>query len=700
MTVQMREVLGRPVQYLKGVGPQRARLLHRLEIFTLQDLVLHYPRAWENREETPPGRVPENAPLVLKGRVDATMQRRAGPHLELFIAKLKVPEHGAVDAVWFKRPSRRYDIFARLKREITKGVDLWVVGRGDPELLKIRRISVTEYYLADDPKAALHINPLVPIYPATEGLPERLLREIIASALDEAVPAMREVLPEPVMRRRELLTLPQAIRGIHRPRSAPELEEARRRLAYEELLLLELAWTLKHRQIRAVTKGYSYEIKRSLLSPFRAQLGFELTHAQKRVINEIFDDMRQPHPMTRLLQGDVGSGKTVVSIAALLLAVENGHQGAFMAPTEILAEQHHWTFGGFLKDLPIRVALLTSRVHKKQRERLLARIHAGEVDIVLGTHALLEEDVKFRDLRLTVIDEQHRFGVRQRTTLRQKGPPMDLLMMTATPIPRTLSLALYGDLDVSTLDEMPPGRVPAKTHHASEEEAFEFARAAVKAGHQVYIVYPIIQESSNLDLKAAIAEFERLRGGAFKDVRVALVHGRLPSSKKVRVMEEFAAGKWDVLVATPVIEVGVDVVNATVMVVQNADRFGLASLHQLRGRIGRGKDQSHCFLVAEPKTPESRRRIAILCETSDGFRIGEEDLKIRGPGEALGVAQHGELSLRAADLSRDANLLAAARSDAVDLLTGDPDLTRPEHNALRELLLDRYQKRWQSIDLA
>jgi len=695
-----RGILGKPVQFLKGVGPKRAQLLERLDIKTVGDLLCHLPRHWEDRKPTPPGRVPDDAPLVLRGKVEDTLQQRAGPHLSLFIAKLQVPGHGAVDGVWFKRPSRRYDVFQTLKKELTRGSEVWVVGRGEPGLLKIQRVNVAEHYRAGDPKTTRHVDGLIPIYPTTEGLPERRLREIILTALEESLPALRDVIPEKLLRRRELLAYLQAMVGIHRPRSSAELEESRRRLAYEELLLLELAWTIKHRQIRQVSKGFSYEVKRSLLSPFRARLGFQLTQAQKRVIREIFDDMRRPFPMTRLLQGDVGSGKTVVALAALLLAVENGFQGAFMAPTEILADQHFWTFKKFLRDLPVRFELLTSRVPKRQRERTLARAAAGELDFVIGTHAVLEGDVRFKDLRLAVVDEQHRFGVRQRTTLRQKGPPMDFLLMTATPIPRTLSLALYGDLDVSTLDEMPPGRTAAKTHHASEEEAFAFARAQAAAGHQTYIVYPIIQESSSLDLKAALAEFERLSGGVFKDLRVGIIHGRLSGDKKVRAMEAFSSGETDVLVATPVVEVGMDVPNATGMIIQNADRFGLASLHQLRGRIGRGAAESHCFLIAEPKSKEARRRLAILCETSDGFRIGEEDLKIRGPGEILGTAQHGELSLRAADLGRDGSLLAAARTDAQELLSEDSELSEPAHAGLLSRLVERYQSRWKSVDLA
>ncbi|MDE2509688.1 MAG: ATP-dependent DNA helicase RecG, partial [Elusimicrobia bacterium] len=484
------------------------------------------------------------------------------------------------------------------------------------------------------------------------------------------------------------------------PRSDAELEAGRARLAYEELLLLEVAWILKRRQTRGVLKNYGYDIKRTLLTPFRAALGFELTHAQKRVINEIFDDMKKGYPMTRLLQGDVGSGKTVVALSALLLAVENGGQGALMAPTEILADQHRVTLDRILKGLPVRIASLTSRVPKKEREKILDKIAAGEIDIVVGTHAVLEEDVRFKNLKLAVIDEQHRFGVRQRTTLRQKGAMIDLLVMTATPIPRTLALALYGDLEVSTIDELPPGRAPIKTELASSSAAMGAVRREVAQGRQAYVVYPIIEESARLDLQSAKAEYERLRTEVFPDLKVALIHGAMAPKLKNKVMEEFSRGEWQVLVATPVIEVGIDVPNATVMVIQNADRFGLASLHQLRGRIGRGAAESTCYLVANPKTPEAAHRLQTMTDTSDGFRIGEEDLKLRGPGELLGTAQSGELSLQVADLFKDAELLAYARADADEVLAADAKLLKPEHALLRRRLLALYQNRWNWIDLA
>jgi ATP-dependent DNA helicase RecG len=693
--------LERPIQYLKGVGPKRAALFQRLGIETVWDLLAHLPRSWERRSETRPQAPPGEGPVVIKGRVAGARVVQAGPRLCMLVAELKCPGFPeGVEAVWFKRPSRRYDVFAPLKREAAPGCDLWVVGRPEGGLLPPRKVRVEEHYRVEDPRAGLHVGRITPVYPLTEGLCGRFLRECVASALADAGGELRESLPRALVEKRGLLTLPQALPAIHFPRSEAELEEARRRLAYEELLILELAWTIKQRQTRDVDKGFGYEIRRTLLSPFKARLGFDLTGAQKRVINEIFDDMRRPRPMTRLMQGDVGSGKTVVALAAMLLAVENGRQAAFLAPTEILAEQHYWTFRRFLSGLGVKFDLLSSRVSPKQRRSILEKAASGELDIVVGTHALLEGDVAFRRLSLAVVDEQHRFGVRQRATLRSKGHPLDFLLMTATPIPRTLSLALYGDLDVSTIDEMPPGRRYPETRCVDEAEAFAAARSEAAAGRQVYVVFPIISESSAMDLKAATAEHERIRSRVFPELRVALVHGRMPGKRKVGVMEEFARGEWDVLVATPVIEVGVDVPNAAVMIIENAERFGLASLHQLRGRIGRGVDRSFCFLVAGSSSEESSRRISILCETSDGFRISEEDLKLRGPGEVLGTEQHGDLALRVADILRDSDLLLEARADAEELLRSDPALSEEAHRALRRALAKAYDKKWSSIDLA
>ncbi|MBI5625264.1 MAG: ATP-dependent DNA helicase RecG [Elusimicrobia bacterium] len=682
-----------------GIGPKRARQLGVLGIETPLDMLYNFPRDWQDRSSgTDLSKVPETS-VVFQGRVISSRLIRANPRLGIFKAKMATGDR-KVELVWFKHLSFRYDAFAALKAEIVTGADLWVVGKAEGDLLGVREVRVEEFYPLNDPRRNLHVGRIVPVYGLTEGITQRLMRELAHQAVSGAATAPPDPLPPALIHRRKLLSLRQALSAVHFPKSFAELDAARTRLAYEELLLLEFAWIFKRRQTRGLAKNFSYEIKRSLLTPFREGLGFELTRAQKRVINEIFDDMRRPYPMTRLLQGDVGSGKTVVALSALLLAVENGFQAALMVPTEILADQHMATMTQFLKGLPVRCAMLTSRLSKKEREKTVEAVRRGEADIVVGTHALLEGDVQFPKLKVAVIDEQHRFGVRQLTTLRQKSGLLDLLVMTATPIPRTLALALYGDLDVSTLDEMPPNKTTAQTYLAPEAQALEGLKAEVAKGHQAYVVYPIIEESANLDLQSAKAEFERLSAGALAGLRVSLIHGAMPGRTKAKVMAEFAAGRSDVLVATPVIEVGIDVANATVMVIQNADRFGMASLHQLRGRIGRGKLASVCYLVADPKTDEARRRLETLVATYDGFRIGEEDLKIRGPGEFMGTAQHGELTLKIADLNRHADLLAQARQDAEELLQTDPRLLAAENGPLRERILRLYQRQWSCIDLA
>jgi ATP-dependent DNA helicase RecG len=692
--------LDAPVEALHGVGPKKAQDLQRLGLSNVSDLLLYFPRAWQDRRPTDLSKPPDpGATIVVRGKVAKARAIRAGASLAMYKIELATGER-KISAVWFKHVSFRYDVFAPLKKDLVPGADAWVVGRAEGNLLGIKELKADEYYLLDDPDAPIHVDRLAPVYALTEGVTQNFLRGLAYQAVSSAAARLPESLPFWIIEQRQKLALSQAVAGIHFPGSWEELEAARARLAYDELLLLELAWILKRRQTRGVAKGFNYDIKRHLLTPFREKLGFELTGAQKHVINEIFTDMQRPHPMTRLLQGDVGAGKTVVAISALLLAVENGYQAALMAPTEILAEQHRATLDRTLKGLPVKVATLSSRLSAKERGKILAAVEKGEIDVVVGTHALLEGDVKFPRLRLAVIDEQHRFGVRQRTTLRQKGSMLDLLIMTATPIPRTLALALYGDLEVSTLDQMPPGKVRATTKHTSEGEALEHLRAEVAKGRQGFIVYPIIDESSTLDLQSAKAEFERLREGPLKSLRLALIHGGLSGKTKNKIMEDFAAKEYDALVATSVIEVGIDVPNATVMIVQNADHFGMSSLHQLRGRIGRSNQESTCFLIAEPKTDQARRRVETLVATNDGFRIGEEDLKLRGPGTFLGTEQHGDLSLKAADLFKDASLLAEARQDAETLLAKDPRLEAAENARLRARLLALYRRQWNWIDLA
>jgi ATP-dependent DNA helicase RecG len=689
-----------PIQYLKGVGPQRAKKLETLGLRSLEDLLRYYPRSWQDRRSTSDfTQISPSGLIVVNGRVLRSSLISAGPSLAFLKAELVTPA-GKVKAIWFKHKSRSFDVFSKLKKDTAVGTDLWIVGRAEPSWAGPREIRVDEHYRYDDEKSRLHVERITPLYSLTEGLSQRLLREIEFEALARASEGVSDILPAALREKRNLLSAPQALRGIHFPNSEAELRAAKERLAYEELLILELAWAIKRRQTRNLKKGFGYEIKRNLLTPFRSRLPFDLTAAQKRVINEIFEDMKLPAPMTRLLQGDVGSGKTVVAFSALLLAAENGLQGAFMAPTEILAEQHYRTLTQLAEGLPIKIALLTAGIKPKEKAATISGIKRGEITIVIGTHALLEENVFFRNLGAIVIDEQHRFGVRQRATLRRKGSLVDLLILTATPIPRTLALALYGDLDTSIIDEMPPGKARAKTTISSEEEAFARLRSEIEQGRQGYVVYPVIEGSESQDVRAAKAEHKRLSEKIFPEFRVGLIHGAMPSREKLRAMNDFVSGQTQILVATPVIEVGIDVRNATVMIIQNAERLGLASLHQLRGRVGRGQADSYCFLISSSPTPEANARLNILSATHDGFRIGEEDLKLRGPGELLGMAQHGEIALQIADLGRDAELLLKAREDADEILSQDAHLETPPHAALRQRLSQIYAQTWGEVDLS
>ncbi|MBU2572726.1 MAG: ATP-dependent DNA helicase RecG [Elusimicrobia bacterium] len=688
------------IQYLKGVGPGRAELFARLGIHTVDDLLFYFPKKWEDRRLNAKKEnldYVEDAGVIF-GKVLSVRDLYTYGSLRIFKAVMDAGGYQA-QASWFKRHSHSFDVFAALRKDIAPGAKIWLVGKPEDPLFKTM-LRAEEYYRADDlPAQRKHVNRLVPVYGLTEGLTPKVMREAVFRAVIEKAGDTGEFIPGALMVKRGLIARDLAVKAVHFPENYFELKEARKRFIYEEFFLMALAWAIKRAQTRALDKGFTYEIKKHLLTPFREKLGFEFTASQKKAINEIFADMRARAPMARLLEGDVGSGKTVVALSALLLAVENGCQGVFMAPTEILAEQHFITFARFLAGLDIRFALLTSSVKPKEKKAIIDKLAGGELDIVIGTHAVLEENIRFKNLRLIVIDEQHRFGVRQRAALRQKGEKADMLIMTATPIPRTLFLALYGDLDLSVLSGMPPGRKPVKTESVTEEAALKIVRAEISKRRQAYIVYPVIEESEVKTLKSVKAEFERLKE-LFKDRRLAMLHGAMPGREKERVMSEFAGGKIDILVATPVVEVGIDVANAAVMVINNAENFGLASLHQLRGRVGRGRWASRCLLVAHDATADGAERIEAMCSTNSGFEISEKDIYLRGAGEVLGLRQHGEMEFRLADLSRDGELLRSAIEDREALLAADPGLRKPEHSPLRHKLLQLYQQKWNIIDLS
>lgn len=692
------------LQRLKGLGPAKAKLFEKLGISTLTDLLHYYPRTYQDRRpDEKPNDYNSNSLTVFKGRVLRTQEIPARSVL-IFKAFLENEQGRQIECTWFKKRSFgrfRFDPFGPMKKDFKLNAEVWVIGRQeDRNNFFGNKITVEEYYPAADPLSALHAGRLTPIYSLTEGLTNKQFRLFMHEALQtEALQTEPEILPPALLAKRKLLGSTQALRGIHFPAGLAELDASKARLAYEEFLLLATAWGIKRTQTKILEKGYSYEIKRTLLTPLRQNLGFQFTNSQKHVINEIFRDLQSPRPMNRLLQGDVGSGKTVVALCAMLLAAENGYQAALMAPTEILAEQHFITFEKMLKALGVKTAILTSSTKAAAKRKILKELQEGTIQIIVGTHSLIQEDVKFANLRLAVIDEQHRFGVRQRAQLKEKTAKLDLLTMTATPIPRTLALAFYGDLEVSTLTELPPGRQPIQTESATEKLAFMRVTDEVAKGRQAYIVYPLIEESEKISAKAVSEEFEKLKT-VFPQFRLAMLHGQMTQEEKEAVMADFAAHKTDILIATPVIEVGIDVKNATVMVIENAERFGLASLHQLRGRVGRGEHASYCILVAEHAGSIAKERVDIICRTCDGFKIGERDMQLRGPGEILGTRQSGELEFKAGDFFKDRDILTWAIEDRDELLTQDPALLQPAHQLFKQRLIQLYEKNWHLIDLS
>jgi len=591
---------------------------------------------------------------------------------------------GIIYATWFNQPY--------LEKQFPVGSKVILSGRVDVH--EDIQIANPAYEILGDNQEMLEAGCIVPIYPLTKDINQRQMRKICKSGIEKFSADISEFLPYSIRKRYELMNLPLALRKIHFPETESDWDDARRRLIFDEFFLLELALA-RRKHGRLEEEGIRHVSGGRLFEKFKEMLPFPLTRAQLRVIEEIRRDMAKPRPMTRLLQGEVGSGKTIVAIGASLTAVEGGYQSVLMVPTEVLAEQHFITLQTFLLPLGLRVNLLMRSISQKMREETMKEIEDGESHITIGTHALLEEKVRFPRLGLVVVDEQHKFGVRQRETLKKKGfKSCDLLMMSATPIPRSLAMTVYGDLDISTIDELPPGRQEINTYLVSEEErsaVYDFIREEVKLGRQAYIVYALIEESATPHLKAATKMAEHLSKDIFPEFRVGLLHGQMRGKGKEEVMGNFKKREIDVLVSTTVIEVGVDIPNASIMVVENAERFGLAQLHQMRGRVGRGDYQSYCILIGKPGSEEARRRLEVLTQTTDGFQIAEEDLQLRGPGEFLGTRQHGMPELRIANISSDMKLLEVARKEAFSILSDDPGLDEPRHRNLRILLQTKYR---------
>jgi ATP-dependent DNA helicase RecG len=656
---------------------------------TVRDALNHFPRDYQDRRSFVPfHKLALGEVAVVQGTVFGVSPppRRGSraPTKTVFRDQM-----GYFTAIWFGKPY----LAQQFKR------DQRVVLYGKKILDKDRHLVLDnpDYEIVEeDELASIHMGRVVPVYPLTEGVFQRGLRSIqhqVVTAYAEEVP---DILPEALRRRRNLLPAAQAYRTVHFPERLEDVDAARRRFAFEDFLVLQVGLALKRRR-QAKERGQPLAPPGALVARLRRDLPFNLTAAQERVWSEIRSDLERPVPMNRLLQGDVGSGKTIVAVMALLTAVEAGRQAVLMAPTEILAEQHVRTVRSLVEPLGLTVAWLSAGQRAKERQAALDALRSGVAAIGVGTHVLIEEAVQLQRLGLAVVDEQHRFGVMQRASLRGKGEHPHVLVMTATPIPRTLALTLYGDLDVSVLDQLPPGRTPIITkvrYEPTRERIYDFVRDELRAGRQAYVVCPLVEESEASDLKAATEMAERLQAGPFKDFRVGLVHGRLSFDAKDQVMRAFKAGELDLLVATTVIEVGIDVPNASVMLIEHAERFGLAQLHQLRGRVGRGAAKSYCILLASgPMSDEGRQRLEAMAATQDGFRLSEVDLQIRGPGEFFGTRQSGLPEFRTAGLVTHAHLLEEARQDAAELMTRDPGLRLPEHRPLREALVARWRER-------
>ena len=666
--------LNTDVRYIKGIGEAKAKALGKLGIFTLGDLIGWFPRRYEDRRETRPisSLIPGETACV--AAMIASEPKVSHIRKGMDLVKVRaVDDTGALDVTFFNQ--------SWLKNQLRVGETYIFYGRAEGALLRKTMAGPVV-----EPEGRQEFTGrIVPVYPLTAGVSQLLLSRAIRQGLDECADILPDCLPDSVRQTHGLCRVNYAYEKIHFPESPEALDIARRRLAFEELFFFAIGLKL----LRFRRETVSVEPFRPVdMAPFYDALPFILTGAQRRCVDEAIADMTAGKPMNRLCQGDVGSGKTMVAAACVYFCVKNGRQAALMAPTELLAEQHYRGLAPLLEQLGLRCALLTGSTPAKTKRSVTAQLASGELDFAIGTHALISGGVAYANLGLVVTDEQHRFGVAQRTALAEKGEHPHTLVMSATPIPRTLALILYGDLDVSVIDQLPPGRKPIETYAVTSAyypRLYAFIRKQVEAGRQVYIVCPMVSENDDLpDERKAVTEYaQKLQSEIFPDLRVAYVHGKMKSREKDTVMSAFAAGETNILVSTTVIEVGVDVPNASLMVVENAERFGLSQLHQLRGRVGRGQHQSYCVLVSDNKNDETRQRLRAMTKTADGFKIAEEDLRLRGPGDFFGLRQHGLPGLRVADIGCDTRLLTEAQTAAEELLAHDPSLARHPDTAER-----------------
>ena len=666
----MQQILERSVVYVKGVGPKRAELFEKVGVSTVYDLLQYCPRDYIDLSA--PCEI-KNAqgddPLVIRARV---VKKMPPARIRKGLTVCKAVFTDDTDDITVTLYNQEY-LFASLK----EGEDYILYGKVTGNMVR-REMNSPMVFSAASPDLIL------PVYPLTEGLSQNIIRKAVRGALDLVLGEVEDIMPQYVRDSCRMCSLACAWENIHFPKSLYGAHEARRRLIFDELLIHSLAIAYQRQN---EDSDSNYIMQAQPLEEFTSALPFTLTKTQLRSLNDCTVAMRGAHRMNRLIQGDVGCGKTVVAAGAAWFVYKNGYQSCVMAPTEILAAQHYKTFKSLLEPLGVRVALLTGSLTPKNKRLLKEQIAAGEFDVIVGTHALFSESTHFSDLALVITDEQHRFGVEQRAALSAKGRNPHRLVMSATPIPRTLALILYGDLDISVINELPAGRKPISTYAVTgkmRERAFGFVKKQLEMGRQGYVVCPMIDESES-DLNDVTSYSQKLAQGAFADYKVGLLHGRMSAAEKEEVMNGFKRGEIDLLVATTVVEVGVDVPNATVMVIENADRFGLSQLHQLRGRVGRGKWESFCILITDNTSPECVQRMKIISKTSDGFKIAEEDLKLRGPGDFFGTHQHGLPAFKLADLTRDMQLLQTAQQMSKSIIESDPQLKRADHRIMREL---------------
>lgn len=688
--------LNTPVRYFKGVGPKKSEYLEKLGIRTAEDVLYYLPARYEDRSKfTAVKDLKPGESQTVKGDVVTCTSRMTKGGLPMFQIVL-TDQTGFVHAVWFHQPY--------LKDYFRSGQT--VVLYGKVEIHDKLMIIQPEYeILKGDDTDSIHIGRIVPIYHATSELTQKTLRSLAFTAMSEYSKSLVERFPAYIIARERLVDIKFAVRNIHFPVSFEALEKAYRRIVFEEFFMLQLAFAFKKKDMKAENTALSHRVSGKLIESFKKSLPFEFTGEQKKAIADIERDMSSSKPMNRLLEGDVGSGKTVVAAYALALTMQNGFQACLMAPTEVLARQHFIVLSELLMPLGVNIALLVGGMDKKAKDGIYSRVKEGDIDIVVGTHAVLQEALEFKKLGLVVIDEQHKFGVTQRAALKEKGLSPHILVMTATPIPRTLALTVYGDLDISVIKELPKGRKAIATYWVEEEKRpriYDFIKEELDKGRQAYVICPLIDasaQSSKLKTQSATEMFEKLKSEIFTDYEVGLLHGRMSSKEKEKVMKDFKKGKTKILVSTVVIEVGIDIPNATVMVVENAGMFGLAQLHQLRGRVGRGEHESYCILLADPKTDEASRRLKAIEGTLDGFQIAEADLDIRGPGEFFGTRQHGLPEIRFGNILKDFGIMEAARVEAFGLIEKDPMLAEERHRLLKQGLSERFRDKFDLVNV-